>query len=495
MRGSITGFISVSLGLMLTVSVSTTVLADDFEKRFKLLESTIQDLLKRDEEKDRIIAELRDRISDLNAGRRIPEGDEQRQHDHHEHEHQDRAGGDAHEGHGEAQHAHHEGPDIFSLELDGGSVLRLRGLGVDTALSAGYSSAADAQLNNLQGGGHDPSQNGFTLRTVDLSIIGALDPYFDAETHIALFLDDEGETRLELEEAFLTTKNLDAFDIKLGHYHTEFGYFNTLHLHDWDWVDQPIVLSRFFGGDGMRQIGVRAGFTLSPDTRLLIGAQNAKGETMRSFIANDEVFEEAPIGGRSANANEIDNLAELVYAARLSHGANFGSGQQWMFGISGAFGPNATGNDAQTRIFGADVSSQISLRGDRYMLWVMEGMYRYYEAVVDANNSLAADDLEDWGLYSQLLYGLSSEWALGLRYEFATGSGESVGNFANREADPFRTDRSRVSPLAQWQFAPSAKLRLQYNHDDSDDLADDDVHSVWLDLSWSIGAGNSGDDH
>ena len=489
------GFISIFFGLVLSGSISTSVLADEFDKRFKLLEATIHDLLKRDEEKDRIIEELRVRVLKLNAGQRIPEVAERHQYDHDKHDHKEHAHNDASKGHDEGLHDHHQGPDIFSLEVGNGAILRLRGMGLDTALSAGYSSATDAQLNALQAGGHDPSQNGFTLRTVDLSIVGALDPYFDAETHIALFLDDDGETKLELEEAFLTTKNINAFDIKVGHYHTEFGFFNPLHLHDWDWVDQPVVLSRFFGGDGMRQLGARMGLSLSPRTRFLVGAQNAKGETMRSFIANSEVFEEDPIGGRSANSNQIDDLGELVYAARFAHTSGTSDRGHWMFGLSGAFGPNATGNDAQTRIVGADFSFQTHLKGDGYVRWVTEGMYRDYEAVPDSNNGFAADDLEDWGLYTQLLYGIGPEWAFGLRYEHATGSGESVGSFADRQSDSLRADRTRVSPLAQWQFAPGAKARLQYNYDESDDLTDDDVHSLWFDLSWSIGAGNTANNH
>ena len=70
----------------------------------------------------------------------------------------------------------------------------------------GGSSERDESLVNLQGGGHDPRKRGFTFQQAELSLAGAVDPYFNAEAHILFFLDPvEGETEVELEEAFATS--------------------------------------------------------------------------------------------------------------------------------------------------------------------------------------------------------------------------------------------------------------------------------------------------
>jgi hypothetical protein len=101
---------------------------------------------------------------------------------------------------------------------------------------------------------------------------------------------------------------------------------------------------------------------------------------------------------------------------------------------------------------------------------------------------LADDDLEDWGFYAQALWGFRRGWAAGLRYEYGTGSGESVLAYDGRDADPFRADRHRVSPLLVFHPSEFSRLRLQYNYDLADHLGKDDVHSLWAGIEFLFGA-------
>ncbi|HLB05195.1 MAG TPA: hypothetical protein VJL62_00595, partial [Thermodesulfobacteriota bacterium] len=98
---------------------------------------------------------------------------------------------------------------------------------------------------------------------------------------------------------------------------------------------------------------------------------------------------------------------------------------------------------------------------------------------------LKKETLRDWGLYTQLLYGFHPGWAAGLRYEYATGSGDSVGG---RDSDPFRDDRMRVSPLLSWMPSEFSRIRTQYNYDRADHLDDKEAHSVWLGIEFMYGA-------
>jgi hypothetical protein len=98
---------------------------------------------------------------------------------------------------------------------------------------------------------------------------------------------------------------------------------------------------------------------------------------------------------------------------------------------------------------------------------------------------LAAMTHRDWGLYTQVLYGFYPGWAAGVRYDYATGSGESVGG---SDADPFRDDRHRISPLISWQPSEFSRLRFQYNFDRADHLPDKEAHSVWLGVEFMYGA-------
>src|SRR5262245_50437687 len=159
-----------------------------------------------------------------------------------------------------------------------GAPLRLIDVSLDGLLAAGTSTEQDDSIQELQAGGHDPHRRGFTIQNVELSAQGAVDPYFSGEAHIVWFIDPEGESQVELEEAFLTTLALGGgFQVEAGQSFTEFGRMNPQHPHEWEFIDQPVILSRIFGQDGMRGPGARVGW-LAPlpwFTELHFGVQNA----------------------------------------------------------------------------------------------------------------------------------------------------------------------------------------------------------------------------
>jgi hypothetical protein len=390
--------------------------------------------------------------------------------------------------------------DLYASDLGSGSRLRLIDISMDALFAAGASTEGDESLESLQGGGHDPRKRGFTVQNVELSLMGAIDPYLSGEAHIIYFLDPlSGETRLELEEVFMTTQTLPhGLQLEAGHFFTEFGRLNPRHPHQWHWQDQPVISTRLFGPDGMRSPGFRLGW-LTPlpwFAEVHVGMQNANGETMGSFLASDEFFEERPIGNRPFVDREVKSLEDLVYLARVDNSWTLTDAVTAKFGLSGLYGPNASGPEGETFIYGTDLVVKwrpaTNVRGWPFLLWESEIMQRDYQAdaffddadpddVVD----LSAETLRDWGFYSQLLYGFVPGWAAGVRYEYATGNGESVGG---REDDPFRNDRTRVSPLLVWQPSEFTRLRLQYNYDRADHLAGNDAHSVWLGVEFMYGA-------
>ena len=387
--------------------------------------------------------------------------------------------------------------DLLSRQV-GGSSVRLIDVSLDALFAAGSSTEREASIRQLEGGDHDPRKRGFTVQNVELSFTGAVDPYLTGEAHIIYLIDPKvGDTRIELEEAFLTTQALPyGLQLKAGHFFTEFGQINPQHPHQWHWLDQPVINTRLFGPDGLRQTGVRLGW-LTPlpwYSQLYVGAQNANGEIASSFLANKEFFEERPIGGRPFVQRDVRNLSDLLYLLRWENSWNLSETVTTKFGLSGLFGPNATGPDGHTRMYGADLKltwrPATSFRGWPFFLWQSEAMGRDYVAdrFSDGMIDLPSNTLRDWGFYTQALYGFSYGWAAGLRYEFATGSGASVGTFNGREADPFRDDRHRISPLLVWHPSEFSRLRLQYNYDRADHLERQDAHSVWLGIDLLYGA-------
>lgn len=403
--------------------------------------------------------------------------------------------------------------DLWSRQMRGANV-RLIDLGLDMLATAGSSTKGGGDLHNLQGGAHDPRQRGFTLNQLELSFQGAVDPYFRAEAYLVFQIDDEGETNTEVEEAFATSQSLPfglhdlGFEIQAGQFFTEFGRNNPSHPHTWAFVDQPFVISRFLGGDGQRAPGVRVGW-LTPlpwFSEIHVGMQNARGETLPSFLANDEVFEERPIGGRPREYDSVHSLDDLVYLARWVNG--FDIGEEWsaLVGASALFGPNATGSDGRTQIYGADfVAKWQPLRSDRgwpYVRLTTEVLYRRYRAD-EFSGDLTQDDgssqfvfipkdrLNDWGLYSELIWGFRRGWSAGVRYGYGGADGpnyDPTGARTSRNNDPYRSTRHRVSPVLFYDPTEFSRLRLQYNYDHAKNLSGNDAHTVWLGLEISIGA-------
>jgi hypothetical protein len=385
--------------------------------------------------------------------------------------------------------------DLFSRRV-GGTTFRLIDISLDALFAAGASTERDPSIQNLEGGDHDPRKRGFTVQNIELSLSGAVDPYFTGEAHIVYLIDPAiGDTRVELEEAFLTTQALPfGLQLKGGFFLTEFGTINPLHPHAWDWLDQPVIATRLLGPEGLRQAGARLSW-LTPlpwFSELYVGVQNANGETASSFLANEEFFEERPIGGRPFVQGDVKRLKDLLYSVRWENFWNVSDTVGAKLGFSGAFGPNATGPDGYTEIYGTDLKVRWrptdNFRGWPFFLWQSEVMARDYTADSNPAFDLPQQTLRDWGLYTQLLYGFTYGWAAGLRYEYASGSGESVLTYDGRRNDPFRDDRHRISPLLVWQPSEFSRIRLQYNYDRATHLENGDAHSVWLGVEFLYGA-------
>jgi hypothetical protein len=384
------------------------------------------------------------------------------------------------------------GPVPGQDRASGPSGFRLIDISLDVLTSAGASTARDDLLQDLQGGDHDPRQRGFNLQAVELALQGAVDPWLTGQVGLAYLLDEEGESRLEIEEAFATTQALPHdLQLEFGHFFTEFGRINPRHAHSWVFADQPVALTRFFGADGIRNPGARLSWLVPAPwfAELSLGSQLAKGETMLSFLANDEAFDPddgRPIGGLDFFERDTRGLDDLVWLLRLLNG--FDVGDEWtaQLGLSGLHGPNASGPDADTQIWGVDLMAKwrpaLHRRGWPFLLFESEYLYRRYETDEEPS---AVGTLRDWGGYAQLLWGFRERWATGLRFEYASGSGNGI---TPRSEDPFRSDRLRLSSLLSFYQSEYARWRVQYNYDRAEFGPDSDEHSLWLVLEFAFGA-------
>ncbi len=358
----------------------------------------------------------------------------------------------------------------------------------DGVYTAAASSSKD--LSHLEVGDHDPQQTGFNARNNELALDGAVDPYFEGFANIVFKLDNNDETSVEVEEAFAQTTSLPyGLQARAGQFFSAFGRLNPTHPHTWDFADAPLVNGRLLGSDGLRGIGVQLGWVapLPWYSQFLLGVQNGEGNTGYSFRnpGDNGVFY-----GRTTVDRRLQSVGDLVFVPRWENSFDLSATQTVLFGVSGAFGPNNTGNNARTQIYGIDTfykwKPANAEGGWPFLKWQSEAMLRRYEAGRGLDNSFpASETFNDWGAYSQLVWGIEKGWTTGLRYDYLHMDDSVITQ------DPDRQSRERVS--ADVTFYPSefSKIRLQFNYDNLDSthfLDAGSEESLFLQFEFALGA-------
>ncbi|HYR23108.1 MAG TPA: hypothetical protein VEP30_09335 [Chthoniobacterales bacterium] len=370
----------------------------------------------------------------------------------------------------------------------GGGGKNYMNISFDGLFALAGSSARD--LDHVEVGDHDPQQRGFNARNIELAFDGAVDPYFEGFANIVFKLNNDNQTEVEVEEAFLQTTSLPFnLQLKAGQFFSAFGRINPTHPHTWDFADAPIVHGRLLGPDGLRGVGAQISWIVPVPwySQLIFAVQNGRGGTGYSFRNPGD-------GGmffdRRTTDRELRGLQDFVWVPRWENSVDLSPTQVVLAGVSGAFGSNETGANSRTQIYGGDFlykwKSANAEGGFPFVKWQTEFMYRRFEAGRGMNESFpVAETFHDWGLYSQVLWGFKKGWVAGIR-----------GDYLNVEDSKFTDDferqsRSRISANLTWYPTEFSKIRLQYNHDFLEEnffLAGRNVDSVFLQFEFILGA-------
>jgi hypothetical protein len=361
-------------------------------------------------------------------------------------------------------------------------------ISLDGLFALAYSSARD--LHNIEVGDHDPQQRGFNARNIELAFDGAVDPYFEGFANIVFKLDNDNETEVEVEEAFMQTTSL-PFNLQLkgGQFFAAFGRLNPTHPHTWDFVDTPLVNGLFLGPDGLRGVGAQTSWTLPLPwySQLIFASQNGRGSTGFSFRnpGDDGMFFD-----RITTDREARGLQDFVWIPRFENSFNLSDTQTVLAGVSGAFGSNETGANSRTQIYGADLlykwKSSHAEGGFPFVKWQTEFMYRRFQAGRGADDSFpVAETFHDWGFYSQVLWGFKKGWVAGIRGDYVDMQDSKFTDDLDRQS------RWRLSANLTWYPTEFSKIRLQYNQDFLEQnffLSAREVESVFLQWEFILGA-------
>lgn len=314
---------------------------------------------------------------------------------------------------------------------------------------------------NHQRGAHDPDASGFVFQQLELSASAAVDPYFKFDSCLVFTL-----SGVEVEEAYATSLSLPwNLQLRAGQMLTRFGRANATHPHRWDLVDQPLLLGKMFGGEAQRGVGAELSVLMPLPWYLELSgtAMGAGGgPTMRSFWGDSDL--------------EVDGVEDLLYVATVKQFWALGDDWSAGLGLSGAFGPNATGRDNRTEIYGVDLFVQwrpISRASYQRLSLTSEWMLR--------RRQVPAAVLQDWGGYTQLAWRFARRWGATARWELHHGvEGDPL--------DPLESGlRHRTAAAITFWPTEYSRVRLQYGAD-LPSWRDVVVHSIFLNIELAVGA-------
>ena len=312
----------------------------------------------------------------------------------------------------------------------------------------------------LQTGEHDPHQTGFNFQQLEMRVAGSMDGVMRLDAAVVF-----GDHGVEIEEAYATTLGIPfGLQLRAGKMLHRFGRINRRHPHAWDFVDQTLMVGKFMGPESGRGLALELSWTAPTPWHLVLvvsGAEATDECCARSFYGDD--------------GSPFQDPRDALITAAIEQAAELGPDWRFEWGLSVQSGPNASGPDRRTEIYGTDVMLRWRPRaGDGAQALTLQAEYAH------RRRNTPTRPLADHALYAQLVYQHDAHWQFGGRYEWVSG-------LADDPLDPeWVTGRHRASLQASYRPSHFAQLRLQGNADVPRWL-DEPVFGVMLALEVQVG--------
>jgi hypothetical protein len=314
-----------------------------------------------------------------------------------------------------------------------------------------------------------PGERSFDLGESELTLSASIDPYFSGYFVAAL----DGDGSAEVEEAYLTHVGLvPGATVKFGRYKAGFGYQNEQHAHAWDFVDTPLALDAFFGGQ-LADDGLQVRWLAPTDLFIELGAEAGRGA-------------EFPGSDRNRNAAGSTGLfAHVGGDLGSSWSYRMGGSYRWMHAQERGYDDTDAAGAAVVNRFTGDVDTWGL---DAVWKWAPGGertvrnltlQAEYLHARSDGALTFDADgaaltgdyDADQSGWYAQAVYQFMPRWRVGARYDALDSGSVDLGlvNDGTLTAADFPAlaahDPTRWTSMVDFSLSEFSRLRLQFARD------------------------------
>ena len=345
-----------------------------------------------------------------------------------------------------------------------------------------YRSRGSQATGSDRPGGWDINQ-----RSVELNVAASVDPFAKGYVVANASADAAtGEATFGIEEAALQTTALPlSLELKAGRFFGEFGRLAYIHDHELPFVNRPLVLANYIGGES-RSDGLQVNWLLPVEhyVSLTLGVGDS-------------------FGGDSPNPNNVGTFRGIDgfnFWGRLSTYFDLTPDWQVETGVSALINPQThdrggvdglTGSgevpmtEHERRLGGMDFALKyVPLRDNQFrgVTWGTELLFSDNRYQVDPDAIPSNGDefnraVGSLGLYSYLNWKVHRQWSAGFLFDY-------VQNAQNEHDVSYA-----YSPYVTWSLSHWNQLRLQYTHTDHNAVSGlKPDEAVYLQWAWIIGA-------
>ena len=262
------------------------------------------------------------------------------------------------------------------------------------------------------------------MHEAEVTFQAVVDPYARADVFLSAT-----PNGLDIEEGFLTLTSLPGGLLaKVGKIKEQFGKVNTMHAHTLPWVDVPLVMKNFLGGEeGLDDSGISV-------SRLLLNPLLFLEATGEIYQGNSGPF-------------QAHERSDVSWLARLRGYRDVNEATNLDIGASFTQGHNDAGANTMTRLFGIDATL-------RYRP-LRRAIYRRFMARTElmwSHREQEPGNVSAFGMYASGDYQFARRWFAGVRFDRS-----------ERATDSNLIDQGPSFVVTYWP-SEFSQIRGQYRH-------------------------------